>query len=165
MILVLCGALLANVAVNVSVLIQQAPLGTDRLYAANETVIRTVQEAGYTKGYATFWNANINTLPLGPRGAFPATHVSTADGRREVRLPLSTRRTSTWPPMSTFLYVAPNAVPLVHQGLPHELDVQWWINALGAPAETQDLPNGGTLLFYDRDIGSDLPLRVPIVED
>jgi hypothetical protein len=162
-ILVLCGGLLANVAVNVSVLIRQAPLGTDRLYAANETVIRTVQEAGYTKGYATFWNANINSY-LSDREVLFLPLTSTAEGVVKYGFLINTPDFDVAAD-STFLYVAPNAVPLVHEGLPHELDTQWWINALGAPAETEDLPNGGTLLFYDRDIGSDLPLWVPVVED
>jgi hypothetical protein len=161
--LVLCGGLLANVAVNASVLVRQAPLGTDRLYAANETVIRAVEEAGYTKGYATFWNANVNTyvadrdvlfLPLTSHGGEVVKYgflVNTPD--------------FDVPADSTFLYVAPNDVPLVHEGLPHELDVQWWVSALGSPAATEELPTGGTLLFYDRDIGSDLPLWIPAVED
>ncbi|WP_139173418.1 hypothetical protein [Geodermatophilus telluris] len=160
---VLCGGLLANVAVNASVLVRQGPLGTDRLYAANEAVVEAVEEAGYTKGYATFWNANVNTY-LADREVLFLPVTSRAGEVVKYDFLVNTPDFDVAADRS-FLYVAPNDVPLVHEGPPNELDPQWWVAAVGRPSETRQLPTGGTLLFYDRDIGADLPLWVPAVED
>jgi len=155
----LCAGLLANVAVNAGALLRQAPLGTDRLYATNDTVIRAVEKAGYTKGYATFWNANLNTYLSDREVLFLPLTSQHGDGPVKYDFLINTPDFDV-PATSTFFYVAPGA----DENRPHDEAVAWWIDALGRPTRIETLPTGGTLLLYNRDIGADLPLWVPIVE-
>jgi hypothetical protein len=155
----LCGGLLANVAVNASALVRQAPLGTDRLYAANDTLIRAVEDAGYSKGYATFWNANINTYLSGRKVLFlPVTSLGDRAARYDFLVNTPDFDVAA---RSTFLYVAPG----VDEYRPHDKAIEFWTGVLGEPAETTELPTGGTLLFYNRDIGPELPLWAPVAQD
>jgi hypothetical protein len=152
----LCGGLLANVAVNASVLVRQAPLGTDRLYAANQSVIHAVEKAGYTKGYASYWNANINTYLSSRHVTFlPITYDGTAVEKFDF---LINTPDYDVPARSTFVYIAPT------DGLTAATDgftLENVLGALGEPDATEHLGQNGTLLFYHRDIGSGMRTFIP----
>lgn len=135
-------AFIANLAVNTSVVVRKGVVAADSMYAANRDVIEAVEDAGYRKGYASFWNANINTYLSGREVLFLPIHNDRGVLIRHNFL-INTPDFDM-PVDETFVYVAPADV----------FSVEDVVVELGAPVATEELPDGGTLLFYSRDVGA-----------
>lgn len=107
---------------------------------------RIIGDLGLGKGYASYWNAQINTYVS--RGRQLTIPVHCVDGTLRIRIWLMDTAWMDKPAARTYLIRQPGDPALRGCG-PTELTRQF-----GRPAETESLPGGQQLLAYDYDIAS-----------
>lgn len=148
---VLVIGVLASVGLNVRASVNRLPGTPASFYALNSAIIEEAQDSGVAKGYASFWNANVNSY-LSDRDVLflPVDFDGTQFRAYGFLINLED-------------FDAPSPSSFVYVGNSDIFTVEDVVAAMGEPTEVESVPGAGTLVYFDRDVGADLPLWIPEV--